>query len=647
MFVYLMGNDARRITWRWGRGPACSLFTRGDHSREKYGSIQLLGQGKYAVGWGWHPEVGRYNWPSGDVFSVMPPVLDVKRVEACILAAGQHAGIAMNEKHAFSGDVQEITPSQISMLSADDLARYQNELQTGLAAVANMAANTGRGTALYNIGLRFGALARHDARFNDIVQRELARLPGSASQGDVRDFTRGLAESKGLALLKTVAAREQRAAIIESLKPKGAAAPAQDLGELLAADIPPLTWLVEKFLPHDGTIALVGKPKVGKGFLALEMALAVCEGTSFWGLPCMATGVLLYMLEDGKRRIKQRVQQLRPNGPKPKKTFRIRYGADGPFHVHPDGSGGLLEDIRKHKHDYPDIGFVVIDMLKMVQGKADKNLDAYQATNQLVAPIARAAHELDIAILIVHHARKGEIDLDNVEDAVTGSNALTGMVDGTWTMWKKGDSGFITVQMRDSESFNVQLEKKENSAMWNPIENFGEYSGRGNSVKTRVLGILTAADCELTPRDVAIRLGIEDRVANARLHDLRKEGLVLSRSHGLYGIAGAQSRYDAILSAIMQTGIPVAVTPKLLEMHDPEGRYSRLGDLQATSFAFADDVIGAIERAKFADGKHALVNLHIHKLVVERKGVVWFFGAINRQQQPLPWAAQFPWDKAS
>jgi hypothetical protein len=642
MFEHYLNADAKqRIRWRWGRGPACNLFVRGEKQREKYGSIQLLGNNKYAVGWGQHPQMGEYRWPKGSMLDMMPPVLEMLTLDAMIKSACQYAGIP-TEKHAFSVDAPAITETQLSMLSISDIARYHAELSAELRDIENMPPKSGRGTRLYHLGLKFGALARYDANIEQMVADTLARLPGDGSHGDVRDFTRGLDSSKGLAQVRQAEANEQRDALVAKagIKPD-----AQDLDELLNKNLPPLEWLVDRFLPRIGTLILVGKPKIGKGFLALELALSLCEGGKFWDEQCHATGILLYMLEDGERRIKERINLLRSERPRPKKTFRIRYAKDGPFRVNPDGSGGLLEDIRKHKYNYPDIGFVVVDMLKAIRGiVTDRSLDAYQSTNQIVAPIAQLAHELDITILIVHHAKKGEIDFDNAEDALTGSNALSGAVDGIWTIWKKGsDVGYLATHMRDGESFDLNLEKKEGALVWNPIESIDSdhgYTGRS----TRIFNLLQAAGCELTPRDVALRLDFDDRITNARLHDLRKKGLIQSKHHGLYGVAGAQSRYDAIMSAIAQSGIVTPMYDKLRELHDPEGKYSHLGDVAATGFAFAEDIIGVIERAQFADGKHALTNLDIQRRVVLHKGKVWFFDTVNRTLQPLPWAVRYPWN---
>ena len=353
------------------------------------------------------------------------------------------------------------------------------------------------------------------------------------------------------------------------------------------------------------------------------------------------------MLEDGKRRVKSRVAKLRPNGPKPKKTFRIRYGKDGPFRVNPDGSGGLLDDIRKHKHDFPDIGFVVIDMYKAIRGTAERGLDAYQATGQLVAPIAALAQELDITILIVHHARKGKIDPDDVSDAASGSNAMSGATEGSWTIWRDAEGARIVAEVRDSENFDLRLVKKDDDVLWNPLDDETVTASVKGGAKERIYLTVVAAGCELSPTDVALRLRIDPRVATSRMNDLRNDGKLQQRRRGMYGVQGSTSRHDGIVTALMRSAIVQPVTPELKAKHDPTGQYSHIGETAASGFAFTDDVIIAIEAAGFADGKAAVRALDVHKLIHERKGVTWFFGSafeINRAQQPLPWAVtKMPW----
>lgn len=49
--------------------------------------------------------------------------------------------------------------------------------------------------------------------------------------------------------------------------------------ELQAMDFPPVNWIVPDILP-EGLALLCGKPKLGKSWLALDMACAVAVGST-------------------------------------------------------------------------------------------------------------------------------------------------------------------------------------------------------------------------------------------------------------------------------------------------------------------------------------------------------------------------------
>ena len=55
--------------------------------------------------------------------------------------------------------------------------------------------------------------------------------------------------------------------------------------DLQGMEFPPINWVVPGVLPEGLTI-LAGKPKLGKSWLALDMALAVAGGGSVLGREC-------------------------------------------------------------------------------------------------------------------------------------------------------------------------------------------------------------------------------------------------------------------------------------------------------------------------------------------------------------------------
>lgn len=76
--------------------------------------------------------------------------------------------------------------------------------------------------------------------------------------------------------------------------------------ELLRADFPEPVWIVPDILPEGLTI-LGGKPKLGKSWLALQLAFAAGTGGRFMDYEITQRRVLFLALEDSKRRLRSRM----------------------------------------------------------------------------------------------------------------------------------------------------------------------------------------------------------------------------------------------------------------------------------------------------------------------------------------------------
>ena len=56
-----------------------------------------------------------------------------------------------------------------------------------------------------------------------------------------------------------------------------------DVSELQDKTLPPMKWLIDDLLPVGGVVMLSAKPKMGKSFLAIQLALSVASGGEFLG----------------------------------------------------------------------------------------------------------------------------------------------------------------------------------------------------------------------------------------------------------------------------------------------------------------------------------------------------------------------------
>jgi hypothetical protein len=88
-------------------------------------------------------------------------------------------------------------------------------------------------------------------------------------------------------------------------------------GAWLGAQVlPPLAYAVPGLIP-EGSVLLVGAPKIGKSWMVLSIALAAAVGGRALGIEVPQRPVLYLALEDGHRRLQDRCRRLLADDPIP------------------------------------------------------------------------------------------------------------------------------------------------------------------------------------------------------------------------------------------------------------------------------------------------------------------------------------------
>jgi hypothetical protein len=94
--------------------------------------------------------------------------------------------------------------------------------------------------------------------------------------------------------------------------------------ELLAKKLPDAQFIVPGYIAEGLTI-LAGRPKIGKSWLALGIAMAVASGGLAFGAVKVAAGSVLYLaLEDTERRLQRRIKQILGESELPSNLFFAR-----------------------------------------------------------------------------------------------------------------------------------------------------------------------------------------------------------------------------------------------------------------------------------------------------------------------------------
>jgi RecA-family ATPase len=184
---------------------------------------------------------------------------------------------------------------------------------------------------------------------------------------------------------------------------------------------PPAREIVPGYIAEGATL-LVGKPKIGKSWLTLDLCVASTANRFVLGTIKPVQGDVLYLaLEDSPRRIKKRILKLWPS------TL-----AKWPEQLHLTTSWrraheGGIEEITEWCQSVPNPVMVVIDTLEKFRAPADGRKGEYSADYEAVAALQKLALGHRIAVVIVHHDRK--MDADDPFDTVSGTLGLTGAAD--------------------------------------------------------------------------------------------------------------------------------------------------------------------------------------------------------------------------
>ena len=290
---------------------------------------------------------------------------------------------------------------------------------------------------------------------------------------------------------------------------------------------PALTYLLPDLVP-EGLCLLVSRPKLGKSWLALDIALATAAGRLVLGTLKPTTGEVLYLaLEDGPRRLQRRLSRLLP-------TFSGTWPPGLTFATEwPRSDQGGLSDIEAWIKDTLEKGshprLVIIDTLAHFR-KPAAGKNAYLEDYAALASLQKMAGRHNLSIVVVHHDRKAAAD--DPFDTISGTLGVTGAVD-TIALLKREAGGFtFYVRGRDIEEAEKALRFDKDTCRWTILGEASEI--RRSDERARVLDALDGVTDGMSPADLSSSLGISSANAKQILHRMAKAGEIRKEGRGRY-----------------------------------------------------------------------------------------------------------------
>lgn len=304
-------------------------------------------------------------------------------------------------------------------------------------------------------------------------------------------------------------------------------APRRRLGQMSAADLmakqlPDVRYIVPGYIA-EGLTLLGGKPKLGKSWLLLGIAIAVATGGYALGSVEVEQGDVLYLaLEDNERRLQRRLNQLLFTEPAPERLCidttcqRI--------------DGGLCDDLRAWVTSVTNPRLIIVDVLNKVRPAQKNNEGIYDYDVRSLADLQTLAAEYGIAIIVVHHTRKAEAE--DPFDCLSGSTGLSGTADATLVLARDSQGTTLYGRGRDIEEIETALSFDRTTGHWTVLGAVADV--RRSDERSTILDSLKGATEPMSPRDIADDTGMPYQNIRQFLVRMSKAGEVTKVSRGFY-----------------------------------------------------------------------------------------------------------------
>ena len=214
----------------------------------------------------------------------------------------------------------------------------------------------------------------------------------------------------------------------------------------------PPEFIVEGMIPV-GMTFLSGAPKTRKSFFALQCASAVARGAEFFGRKTIKCDVLYFDLEGSKSRTASRAERMSSQIPD---NVLISHDCNVKL------SDGLVDVIRQTHRIHSHLRLIIIDTYSRARGNyRGGSANAYDQDVAFLEPIQRMAIEENIAVLFVHHDKKGASLVSDSFERLSGTMGISGSADCVMNLvidgGRKDGRATLEVTPRDAAGSELKL----------------------------------------------------------------------------------------------------------------------------------------------------------------------------------------------
>jgi hypothetical protein len=302
---------------------------------------------------------------------------------------------------------------------------------------------------------------------------------------------------------------------------------------LMSTKYPDLTEVVPGYIT-EGFWILAGRQKLGKTWLEIDFAIAVATGgVAIGSIRCEQGDVLYIDMENGPRRIQRRINTIFPNERTRPDMSRLEWVTKAP-----QLDTGFIDGLEEWRLSVAKPLLIVIDVLQRIKPPGKLGRNAYENDYSTWAPVQEWATKHGIAVLGLHHTKKGGAD-DPLE-ALSGSNGLGAVADGVLVLDSDQNGKTLYVRGRD-------IEEKETALIfaggfWTILGEASEVRRSGE--RNTIIAALEDQDEPMSPAEIAAATGKSGVNVRKLLPKMVKAGEVHKVGRGRYEIEPPSSGHN-------------------------------------------------------------------------------------------------------
>ncbi len=200
--------------------------------------------------------------------------------------------------------------------------------------------------------------------------------------------------------------------------------------QIIEEDIPPIEYIVD-ILIAKGVVILSAKSKIGKSWLALQLAVAVASGSNFLGFNTTQGTVLYIDLENAEAVAQSRLIKVLDGAEPPENLYIVN--------KYSTMNDTFIDDLCEFLDTHTETSLVIVDVFQKIKRPKKSSQTDYEDMYEHLSELKAITDKYNISLMLIMHNRK-MVDQSDPFSNIIGSTAIMGASDETIVIHKQDRS---------------------------------------------------------------------------------------------------------------------------------------------------------------------------------------------------------------